>query len=106
MLWILLIHLSQLISDRFVIVFSLALLHPYLIFQIAIIIALFLHLLFFFQNAFYLVPCFGDYGRKETTHLTTTELLSQELQPVTSISTYKQTMVSGAVTSGLNQCSL
>ncbi|XP_073244349.1 sushi, von Willebrand factor type A, EGF and pentraxin domain-containing protein 1-like isoform X2 [Porites lutea] len=41
------------------------------------------------KNAFYLVPCFGDYGREMTTHLTTTELLSQELQPVTSISFYK-----------------
>ena len=35
------------ISDRFVIVFSLALFNPYLIFQIAIIIALFIYLLFF-----------------------------------------------------------
>ena len=59
-----------------------------------------------FQNAFYLVPCFGGYGREDTTQLTTTELSSQELQPVTSVSTYKQTMLSGAVTSGLNQCSL
>ena len=57
----------------FVIVFFLARLDPYLIFQIAIIIALFIYLLFFFQNAFYLVPCFGDYGRQEiTTHLTST----------------------------------
>ena len=44
---------------------------------------------FFFQNAFYLVPSFGDYGREETTHSTTIELLSQKLQPVTSISFYK-----------------
>ena len=41
------IHLSQLLSDRFVIVFSLALFNPYLIFQIAIIIALFIYSLFF-----------------------------------------------------------
>ena len=26
-----------------------------------------------FQNAFYLVPCFGGYGREEATQLTTTE---------------------------------
>ena len=53
-------------------VFFHALLDPYLIFQIAIIIALFIYLLFS-QNAFYLVSCFGDYGRQEiTTHLTST----------------------------------
>ena len=45
--------------------------------------------IFSFQNASYLVPCFGGYGREETTQLTTTELLSQELQPVTSLSFYK-----------------
>ena len=54
MLWILLIHLSQLISDRFVIVFFLALLDLYLIFQIAIIIALFIYFLFFFSE--YILP--------------------------------------------------
>ena len=80
-------------SDRSFLVFFLALLSCYLILYVVITVAsftdLFIFFIYSFQNAFYLVPCFGGYGREETTQLTTTELLSQELQPVTSISFYK-----------------
>ena len=89
MLWILLFRMSQLIIDPFVVVFYLAPLNPYLILSSNYNCFITDFFLFFFQNAFYLVPCFGGYGRERTTHLTTTKLLSQELQPVTSISFYK-----------------
>ena len=81
--------MSQLIIDPFVVVFYLAPLNPYLILSGNYNCFITDFFLFFFQNAFYLVPCFGGYGREGTTHLTTTKLLSQELQPVTSISFYK-----------------
>ena len=77
--------MSQLIIDPFVVVFYLTPLNPYLILSSNYNC----FITDFFQNAFYLVPCFGGYGRERTTHLTTTKLLSQELLPVTSISFYK-----------------
>ena len=73
--------MSQLIIDPFVVVFYLTPLNPYLILSSNYNC----FITDFFQNAFYLVPCFGDYGREEATHLTTTELLSQALQPASHI---------------------